>query len=426
MFTAYPLLSGLLSLSASPHSVPFSWDTIPRYTFCVNSSSPTNVTNGVFNDAAAEYISKQAIYLNNPTLHRPPGSCIEAETVMPLQAEKLRKLNPSQAQWFYYAIDLVRPHNFKNDHWIYNHPECQLHDKKGVPVERMVWDFGKECGVESWLNTSRDLITKGGLNGIFIDGFQGCDPFTTLGCQRVCKSSAGCDPDTMKKWNEGLRNALWRLKKEILGENGTLICNYTPGPYACDKNASVPNWNPIANCPCDGTNDERGGGSFDHEQLVDTIDDSYGDYLMLTHVPHANDQVVMLQSIPKFLMAASKYQYLGTGFGYECSSDGWLTSDSKIRHAFSAPLGAPFGKANASKWCAPTPQCCKKNSSCSPACTPPAGSACVRSRVFASGTKAWVNYSSGATCMIWSDGVNTSTPGRHKEDGCASAASWEF
>ena len=100
----------------------------------------------------------------------------------------------------------------------------------------MVWDFGKECGVESWLNTSRDLITKGGLNGIFIDGFQGCDPFTHQGCQRVCKSSAGCDAETMQKWNEGLRKSLWRLKKEILGENGTLVCNYTPGPYACDKN----------------------------------------------------------------------------------------------------------------------------------------------------------------------------------------------
>ena len=290
----------------------------------------------------------------------------------------------------------------------------------------MVWDFGKECGVESWLNTSRDLITKGGLNGIFIDGFQGCDPFTHQGCQRVCKSKVGCDPDTIAKWNAGLRNALWRLKKEILGENGTLICNYTPGPYACDKNSSIPGWNPIENCPCDGTNDERGGGSWSHEHIVDAIDDSYGDYLMLTHVPHANDQVVMLRSIPSFLMAASDYQYLGTGFGYECASDGWLTSDSKIQHAFSAPLGKPLGKANESKWCAPTPSCCKKNSTCSPACSPPAGASCVRSRVFESGTRAWLNYSSGATCMIWSDGVNTSTPGRHGDDGCASAASWIF
>jgi hypothetical protein len=415
-----------MSFSASPHSVPFNWSTIPRYTFCVNSSSAVNITDGVFTDEAAEYISKQAIYLNNPTLTRPPGACIEAESVMPLQAAKLRELNPSQAQWFYYAIDLVRPHNFKNDHWIYNHPECQLHDKNGVPVPRMVWDFGKECGVESWLNTSRELITKGGLNGIFIDGFQGCDPFNKLGCQRVCTSKAGCDPVTMTKWNEGLRAAMWRLKTEILGENGTLVCNSTPGPYLCDKNSSDPHWDPITDCPCDGTNDERGGGNWEHEQIVDAVDAANGDFLMLTHVPHANEETTMLRSIPRFLMAASKYQYLGTGFGYECSADGWLTTNNKIQHAFKAPLGEPLHVANSSKWCVNPPPCCKKNVSCSWACTRPLGAYCVRSREFASGTKAWVNYTSGATCMLWSDGVNISTPGNHKEDGCASAAAWSF
>ena len=88
MITVYPLLSGLMSLSASPHSVPFSWDTIPRYTFCVNSSSTKTITNGLFNDAAAKYISKQPIYLNNPTLQRPPGGNVAAEDVMPLQAAR--------------------------------------------------------------------------------------------------------------------------------------------------------------------------------------------------------------------------------------------------------------------------------------------------------------------------------------------------
>jgi hypothetical protein len=70
---ALTLLAITMSFSASPHSVPFNWSTIPRYTFCVNSSSPVNITDGVFTDEAAEYISKQAIYLNNPTLARPPG-----------------------------------------------------------------------------------------------------------------------------------------------------------------------------------------------------------------------------------------------------------------------------------------------------------------------------------------------------------------
>ena len=154
-------------------------------------------------------------------------------------------------------------------------------------------------------------MVAGGLNGIFLDGFQGCDPFTKGGCARVCSSKAGCDPAVMARWNAGLRAAMWRLKREILGENGTFICNSTPGPYACVGNTSTP----VEDCPCDGTNDERGGGNFAHEEIVDTIDANDGEYTMLTHVPHGNNKAVFLKSVPQFLMAASKYQYLGSGFG---------------------------------------------------------------------------------------------------------------
>lgn len=230
--------------------VPFSWDTVPRYTFCVNST-------GLLNDDAASVISKQPIYLNNPVLTRLPGSVSNKESRMPPQAQRLLRLNPKQRQWFYYAIDLVRGHNFENDHYVSQHPECLLKDVNGQPVTRLVWDFSGgpgTCGYDRWLNTSRAMI-KGGLNGIFLDGFQGCDPFDGNGCQRVCKSKAGCDKDVMAKWNAGLRQAMWTLKTEILGQNGTLICNDTPGPYTCKVGG-----NPIQDCPCDGTNDERGGG----------------------------------------------------------------------------------------------------------------------------------------------------------------------
>merc|ERR1719271_1490793 len=143
-----------------------------------------------------------------------------------------------------------------NDHYVEQHPdECQLKDVNGKPVRRMVWDFSGgpgSCGFERWLNTSRMMIA-GGLNGIFLDGFQGCDPFDGNGCQRVCTSKAGCDKETMAKWNAGLIQALWMLKKEVLGKNGTLVCNSTPGPYECKYKG-----NPIEDCPCDGTFDERG------------------------------------------------------------------------------------------------------------------------------------------------------------------------
>ena len=131
-------------------------------------------TDGLFNEEALEYISKQPIYLNNPSLTRPPGAVTMEEERQPRQAQALLKKNPKQRQWFYYGIDLVRGHAFENDNWVEHHPECQLHDKNGQPVERTVWDFGSECGTERWLNTSRAMIA-GGLNGIFLDGFQGSE-----------------------------------------------------------------------------------------------------------------------------------------------------------------------------------------------------------------------------------------------------------
>lgn len=108
--------------------------------------------------------------------------------------------------------------HFESDGNLFKTPECLLHDDAGVPVTRVVWvrdaihwhfktraalpsfpspvhelrlyfadvrktdttrrqDVGNPSSVETWLNTSRSLVTRGGLNGIFIDGLQGCNPF---------------------------------------------------------------------------------------------------------------------------------------------------------------------------------------------------------------------------------------------------------
>ena len=103
-------------------------------------------------------------------------------------------------------------------------------------------------------------------------------------------------------WNKGLREAMWRLKK-LLGENGTLICNSTPGPYTCGIAKD-----PLTECPCDGTNDERGGGNYEHMEFVDAIDARVGPYAMLTHTPHADDVLNFKHSVANFLMAVEEYQ----------------------------------------------------------------------------------------------------------------------
>lgn len=401
-----------LAAAAPNHTLaymPWSWDTVPRYTFCVNSSGP-------FNDAALQYVAKQDIFLNNPALKRPPGSIDPFEARAAAQAKALRAINPKQRQWFYYAMDLLRPHNFENDHWVDFHPECRLKDVDGRVIDRPVWDFGTECGVERWLNTSRLMITEGGLNGVFIDGFQGCNPFSAVGCERVCKD-AKCDPGVMKKWNEGLVAAMWRLKREILGDDGELICNYTPGPFLCDPSR------PVSECPCDGTNDERGAGNWGHMEDVDAVDISQDDYLMLTHVPHGNEDKPLLDSLARFLVAAEPYQYHGAGFGYECGSGGWLERSDAVEHAYAAPLGAPLAAAAETKGCAVEKKCCAKDPTCDKSCRAP-GEHCIRTRAFSEGTSVFVNYTSSASCIAWADGRNTSNAGKKGVDGCAQAAAY--
>ena len=69
-----------------------------------------------------EYISKQTIYLNNPSLNRLAGPSTMEEQRHPRQAQGLLARNPRQRHWFYYAIDLMRPHALENDHWVELHP----------------------------------------------------------------------------------------------------------------------------------------------------------------------------------------------------------------------------------------------------------------------------------------------------------------
>ena len=405
-------------------NLPFSWATLPRYTFCGNETA--NYTGYPLRDSAVEYISAKGGSINligDHSSYRYP-----AETHVSEQSRVMLAKNPTQRQWAYYAIDLVRT-TYETGAYMMNHSdECLFKDTDGVPVPRPVYGFdggAGSCGVEQWLKGVQMMVEAGGISGIFLDGFQGCDPFFPrlsngsfgIGCTRICGHRklpngtdvpVNCSAESIAAWNKGLREAMWRLKK-LLGENGTLICNSTPGPYTCG-NAK----DPTTECPCDGTNDERGGGSYQHMQFVDAIDQRTGPYAMLTHTPHADDIENFKRSVSNFLISVDRYQYLGSGFAYGCD-DGWLSADPVVAHSFSAPLGEPVGPADSS------PGCPKGKS---PA---PKGSVCVRTRRFATGTKVLVNYTAGTSCLVWSDGKNMSTSrDREGPDGCALASDYAW
>lgn len=72
--------------------LPFSWDTLPRYTFCGNAS-------GLLNAQAASYISEQGgpiFLIGDHSSYRYP-----AEDTIAAQANAMRALNPQQQFWAY-------------------------------------------------------------------------------------------------------------------------------------------------------------------------------------------------------------------------------------------------------------------------------------------------------------------------------------
>ena len=77
-----------------------------------------------------------------------------------------------------------------------------------------------------------------------------------------------------------------------------------------------------------------------HQQFVAGIDKTDGDFALLVHVPHADELVTFKASVPHFLMAAEAYMYHGSGFGYNCASGGWISTDAAVTQAYSAPLGS--------------------------------------------------------------------------------------
>jgi hypothetical protein len=64
------------------------------------------------------------------------------------------------------------------------------HNGEGSSKICYVYGFQTECGREAWLKYAVDTVEAGNSNGVCIDGFQGCDPYSgsknrTIVCNRT-------------------------------------------------------------------------------------------------------------------------------------------------------------------------------------------------------------------------------------------------
>ena len=271
-----PLLLLLTAEGASGASVfsanPFTWDTVQDklYSFCYGDSY------GPLNATALAALSKGKMMIHGME----EGADIapqyaSSEMKVGLAAAQLRAVVPAQLQLYTVQIDSPR-WIYTSGQWFANHSECLLqrngsvvkyimgHQDPNLPMGKCaeccfgtgqndtytgycpVFGFDTQCGAENWVRLIVEAVTENKLDGVFIDGFQGCDPFA-----QSCRVLHGSTPAQNTAWMAGLKSALFALAAALakLG-NKTIICNETGNTYFCDG---------ADECFCSASNDERFG-----------------------------------------------------------------------------------------------------------------------------------------------------------------------
>ena len=149
---------------------------------------------------------------------------------------------------------------------------------------------------------------------MFIDGFQGCGPYTGS-CGRCLND---VDKATAAAWLKGLNESLWALHKNFTtGKNAQkpkkIICNRTGQTYDCDEKTKT--------CYCSASNDERWGGGDDGVVALTSYASAHPSKGVVVHVPHvAVDNGIFNSSLASFLLGANDGDGYGIGFGYEVAT----------------------------------------------------------------------------------------------------------
>jgi len=336
----------------------------------------------------------------------------QSEAKVIASAAQLLAANPQQKQYYTIQNDITRSIYASGD-WFNAHPECMLKDANGSLVnsthanqkipectqgpnkDTCHWyGFQTQCGRDAWVKFAVDTVTQGNLDGVFIDGFQGCSP--EGGCGMATKT---CTAAQAKAWLSGLEAALWDLHDQLKAKgNKTIICNDTGQMFACGGKKP---------CYCDAANKERFYPNVnDLKQVVAAANDDNGlghPFWGIIHVPHINEQRTNFnKSLAGFLATAGGAGTpfgFGVGFGYDCEEGGWLKEYPEL----DKPLGRPAGPAKVAQQ--------------------PDGST-IFTRKYTGGVSAFYNATvhphNSASCVMWADGTHTDGHG-----GCAQAAAWD-
>ena len=387
---------------------PFSWDTLGGrlYSFCSNQS-------GALSQSAVAALSKSTLMIHGMEV----GAMLtpvwqNSELKTSLAAKQLRAVAPGQLQLYTVQIDYARS-VYASGAWFNNNSQCTLKKADGTQVLNnstkpsvghcdhkvdgpgypygacVVYGFDTSCGSEQWTTAITDACEEYNLDGVFIDGFQGCDPFGKGGggCPRLLHD---CDAKTATAWLAGLKTSLLALHKNFTtgknaGKKKKIICNLTGGTFNCDTTTQQ--------CICSASNSERWGGGDDGVKQLIEYGSDFPSKGVIVHVPHTQvGNAVYNSSMAGYLLGASDGDGYGIGFGYECGLGGWLKfkNDPNLEK----PLGEPTGPAT--------------------------NTSNIWRRSFTSGVKVYMNSTPPAvgarlaTCITWADGATTG-----RNNGCS-------
>jgi hypothetical protein len=353
--------------AAAPGLRPWSWDTMQTFVHCSNHSGPLN----------GEIV---ALMANSSFTVIEKYQCLEcapnqtgAEEKVLAAAAQIRAADPTAPIFFYFAVDFTRRW-YDLGVWFDAHPELELHDADGslTQVESNddgdnhwhVFDFTQPAAVAKWAADIAAVVTKGALDGVFIDGYRGTGD--TQGWSIIAKANAS----TKAAWVKGA----W-------GETGPALAKAIPNTIR------LPNGNSLAHPYVDRPPGYNAISIefFNAAQISLLQKLALHETFVEVHSYIGDNPGLFNATLAAYLVAVGENAYFGAGNTWD-TCESWLV-DYQIAQ-YSKPLGKPLGIANQ---------------------TVSMAGETVYTRKFASGTHVKLTVPEGkkakpASCVWWSDG----------------------
>lgn len=155
---------------------PWSWDHMSTFVHCSNKTGPlSDEIVSLMASSSFTVLEKYMCLFCAPNRTGAEGKVLAA-------AAQIRAVNPKAPVFFYFAVDYARRW-YDLGTWFDEHPHLEVHNADGslATVQNdddgnnswHVFDFAKGEALAKWAGDVANVVRKGDLDGIFIDGYRG-------------------------------------------------------------------------------------------------------------------------------------------------------------------------------------------------------------------------------------------------------------